>query len=250
MSPVSNEDAEINDYYRYQVAAPITFYDWHIREHGFSPLSPPASPTAIARVSEYSPVSDIEDPEGAEYVPGPNNFDNIVNNPMPVALQLGLAHDHAMAIFGPTTTLSDSDNNDDDEEEEIVVIAAPVTPRGIRYNRRSGALYLVTPMCCFGEAQSTAIVLIPAPLSGPLAMVACLVLIAALGAAIYDYLSSAVPTACTIAHDDHAGIISASDCGITMPAMKTCSASMAISFCLTKIVANGAPSQCPPPRGI
>jgi hypothetical protein len=44
--------------------------------------------------------------------------------------------------------------NEDAMEDEDEV--ATVTPRGTRYNRRSGALTLATLMCCVGEAQSTA----------------------------------------------------------------------------------------------
>jgi hypothetical protein len=43
-----------------------------------------------------------------------------------------------------------------DEAMEDAEGVATVTPRGARYNIRSGALTLATLMCCIGEAQSTA----------------------------------------------------------------------------------------------
>jgi hypothetical protein len=89
----------------------------YTQEHGFSPLSPPpspnASPTSVMPIpplpSEYSPVSPASD---GEYVPGPNNFNDRVNNQMPVHLQLELARGHAMSMVGPTTSVSDSDSDD------------------------------------------------------------------------------------------------------------------------------------------
>jgi hypothetical protein len=49
-----------------------------------------------------------------------------------------------------------------------------------------------------------------APLCGPLAMIACFVLIAALGAALYDYAST-VPTADTIVLPGHTCVVPASE---------------------------------------
>jgi hypothetical protein len=85
------------------------------------------------------------------------------------------------------------------------------TPRSLRYNRRSGHLRLALLMCCFGEVQSSAISLTtPAPLCGPLAMIVCFVLIAALGASLYDYVST-VPTADTIVLPGHTCVVPASE---------------------------------------
>jgi hypothetical protein len=66
----------------------------------------------------------------------------------------------------PATTVTDAPETEEAHERspipgnedamEDVDGAATVTPRGTRYNRRSGALALVTLMCCVGEAQSTA----------------------------------------------------------------------------------------------
>jgi hypothetical protein len=63
------EDEELNDYYLNgplrpgfgNCYGPIDYRTWHIGEHNYSPLSPPASPNERARGGEYSPVTDIED---------------------------------------------------------------------------------------------------------------------------------------------------------------------------------------------
>jgi hypothetical protein len=81
----------------------------------------------------------------------------MINNPMPEAMQIELVRGHAMGIIGPTTTWSDDEDDDEEEEEEVeVVVDAPITPRGIRYTRCSGALHLAALMCCIGEVQSAA----------------------------------------------------------------------------------------------
>jgi hypothetical protein len=98
----------------------------------------------------------------------------------------------------------------------VRVFVGPGARDRVIRNRRtmsSVVIGVLTFMTCMVPAESadSTVASIPAPLYGPLAMVACLVLITALGAAIYDYLSSDVPTACTIAHDSDARVVSASD---------------------------------------
>jgi hypothetical protein len=175
----------------------------YIQDHGFSPLSPPpsqpASPTSVVPVpplpSEFSPVSDDEYP----YAPEPGG-----DEPSPTRAQ----------FIRAVTTIAQTEAFIDDinaaEAERLAAMTVP-TPRSLRYNRRSGHLQLALLMCCFGEVQSSAIVLsTSAPLYGPLAMIACLVLIAALGAALYDYISI-VPTADTIVLPDRPRVVSASE---------------------------------------
>ena len=106
-------------------------------------MTPTTSPTPSEVVgtersrvaSEYSPVSDIEDStEGNEsetppYIPGPNDIPDMINNPMPEAMQIELVRGHAMGIIGPTTTWSDDEDDEEEEEEEVeVVVDAQITP--------------------------------------------------------------------------------------------------------------------------
>jgi hypothetical protein len=156
----------------------------------YPPVSPPQSPPVV-------PISDNE------YAPGPNTFADRVNNPIPLHLQIELARGHAMAIVGPTIDVNDSDSGDAEDAvpapapripphgcserfglhrqyqrfgrssrgTTLVAAMAVPTPRSLRYNRRSGHLQLALLMCCFGEVQSSAIILsTPAPLYGPLAI--------------------------------------------------------------------------------
>jgi hypothetical protein len=139
----------------------------YIQDHGYSPVSPPQSPPVVSvlpLLSEYSPVSPPQSPpvvptSDNENMPGPITFaDRLwsslrdLNNPMPLHLQIELARGHAMAIIGPTTTVSDSDS-DDAEDEQVTTqgyrtcwissrrdeTATVPTPRSIRYNNAAAA---------------------------------------------------------------------------------------------------------------
>jgi hypothetical protein len=164
----------------------------YIQEHGYSPLSPsptpPASPTSVVsdppEDSEYSPVSADDDAsDSGDEGPAPTREQYTlalatVAQTEEIIDSMNADSDEEILEYSPVSDVHWSEylppvspvsvapepeearehspvpgNDDAMEDGEEVAI---VTPRGARYNRRSGALTLATLMCCIGEAQSTA----------------------------------------------------------------------------------------------
>jgi hypothetical protein len=166
----------------------------YIQEHGFSPLSPmppPPSPTSVVPDppvgSEYSPVTppDSGDDESADSGDeGPaitrEEYDLTGGIHLTAARNEGVYgmtgrdEDHESwsplsdaplsELNPPTSPVSVSPEIEEARERspvpgtedtmEDAYEVTVVTPRGTRYNRRSGALTLETLMCCMGEAHS------------------------------------------------------------------------------------------------